>query len=108
MGYHPTTVVLHVFLPDHDGETISVLHEDDGLTFARKDGAFYRTEFILRRAGDEITLDATVTGQGYPEFARMDFRLVFHGEVGAEATVDGAAYPLEEGRFTLPNRGKGF
>ena len=108
MGYQPTTVVLHVFLPADDGETRSVLHEDDGTTFARRNGAYFHTKFTLRRMGSEITLDATVSGQGYPEFARTDFRLVFHGEPDNAITVDGEERSLEDGRFTLPNLGKSF
>lgn len=108
MGYQPTTINLHVFLPTADGETRSVLHEDDGVTFARKDGAFYRTELTLRRADGEITLEAAVSGAGYPEFARTEFRVVFHGEVGGEVTVDGETRQLTDGRMTLPNRGESF
>ncbi len=108
MGYRPTVIVLHVFLPGEDGETRSVLHEDDGITFARQDGAFYRTELVVRRAGGEVELAATVTGQGYPEFARTEFQLVFHGDVGDEVTVDGEARRLEDGKLTLPNAGVGF
>ena len=108
MGYRPPLIHLHVFLPDMDGEVRSVLHEDDGITFARQDGAFYRTEFCLRRAGDEITLDTTVSGNGFPEFARTAFRLVFHGDVEDDVSVDGAPTALENGGVTLANRGAGF
>ena len=108
MDYQPIFVVLHVFLPGEDGETRSLLHEDDGVSFARQAGAFYRTEFVLKRVEEEITLEAVVSGNGYPEFARTNFRLVFHGDAGAEITVDGRTYPLEGGGFTLPNRGTGF
>ena len=73
MGYHPAALELNVFLPDADGETISVLHEDDGDTFAFCGGAFFRTRFALRRDGPRVTLAATVTGDGFPAFRRTQF-----------------------------------
>lgn len=108
MGYHPKTVELHVFLPDEDGETRSFLYEDDGTTFAFRDGAFLRTDFQLKRTGGEIFLTATVSGRGYPEFARREFVVMLHGLQGEEVTVDAASYALVDGRFTLPNTGTGF
>ncbi|HET9207085.1 MAG TPA: glycoside hydrolase family 31 protein, partial [Burkholderiaceae bacterium] len=65
-GYHPAAIELHIFVPEADGEYQSVLHEDDGLTFAFREGAYYRTSFTLRRAGDRLTLEASVAGNGYP------------------------------------------
>lgn len=108
MGYHPTAVELHVFLPGEDGETRSVLHEDDGLTFSRQDGAFYRTEFVLRRTGREIALAASVSGQGYGEFARQEFRVIFHGPIEDRIVVSDETFRLEDGKFILPNAGTGF
>ena len=108
MDYHPPCIILHVFLPETDGETHSTLQEDDGVTFARRDGAFYRTEFVLRRQGNQALLDATVSGQGYPEFARTQFRLVFHGEVGGTSEINGETHPLEDGKCTFSNRGESF
>ncbi len=108
MGYYPKFIVLHVFLPGEDGETRSVLHEDDGITFGRKDGAFYRTEFALQRAGGEITLTATVTGNGYAEFARTEFRVVFYGGVKGEVMVDGEARRMDNEAVIVPNRGGDF
>ncbi len=74
MGYYPASIELHVFIPEEDGETRSILQEDDGETFAFRDGAFYRTEFILRRSGETIALEAAVTGNGYPEFSAPGVR----------------------------------
>ncbi len=108
LDYHPSSIELHVHLPGQDGETRSVLHEDDGETFAFRDGAFYRTEFVLRRAGGEVHLDATVTGRGYPTFARREFVLVFHGLRSPAVTVNGEAMALHDARLILNNAGEDF
>ncbi len=108
LDHRPASVELHVFIPEEDGETRSVLHEDDGETFAFRHGAFYRTEFTLRRDGGDVTLDATVTGTGYPAFARREFVLVFHGLSSDEVTLDGQTVGLDGDRITLANAGTGF
>lgn len=108
MGHHPTSIELHVFLPSKDGKTCSVLHEDDGETFAFRDGGFYRTEFILHRVGDTITLDAVVTGSGYPTFARKEFVLVFHGVLSPEVTLNGQEVSLSDNCLTVKNEGTNF
>ena len=108
MGHHPETITLHVFLPGEAGRTRSFLHEDDGTTFAYRQGAFLRTEFDLERTGEAWTLTATTTGHRYPEFARRELIVVLHGFSGDEVTVDGTLYPLAENRFVLPNTGTGF
>jgi alpha-glucosidase len=82
-GYHPEEVELHVF----PGEGVSILHEDDGLTFS---GGWLRTTFEL----DGSSLRASVEGEGYPEFARSRFVVVVHGERGR--------------RFVVENRGEPF
>ena len=69
-----------MFAPAADGEWTSLLQEDDGLTLAALEGACRRTTFTLARAGGELTLRAEVAGDGYPEFAREAFELVFHGD----------------------------
>ena len=108
MDYHPDAVELHVLVPREDGVTRSFLHEDDGTTFAFRDGAFRRTDFLLERSGDDITLSATVTGQGYPEFARREFVVVLGHTIGEAVAVDGTPYRLSGDRFRLPNAGMGF
>jgi alpha-glucosidase len=93
-GYHPPVLELHLFVPEHDGTYVSMLHEDDGLTFAARNGAFYRTTFEVTRSADRLVLRAEVEGDGYPEFARNAFELLVHGGNG--------------GAFHLPNEGTGF
>jgi alpha-glucosidase len=107
-GHHPTAIELHLFVPDGDGTTRSLLQEDDGLTFAALDGARYRTTFEVVREGARVTLRAEVDGDGYPEFARDAFHLVVHGADVETVTVDGAAVGARDRRFAIPNLGSGF
>ena len=108
MGHHPDSVELHVFLPTKEGEVCSILHEDDGETFAFRDGENYRTEFVLRLDGDTITLTALVTGDGYPAFARKDFVLVFHGAPPSSISLDGRETFLHNNRLMFANKGRNF
>ncbi len=108
MDHHPASIELHLLLPGEDGQMQSILHEDDGTTFAFRDGAFLRTTFNVGKLNDEITVTATTTGNGYPEFARREFIVVLSGFDGNEATVDDIPYRLAGDRFTLPNTGTGF
>jgi hypothetical protein len=78
-GHHATTIELHLFVPGADGTHISLLQEDDGLTFAALHGTRYRTTFQVTRTGNHLTLRADVEGDGYPEFAREQFHLIIHG-----------------------------
>jgi alpha-glucosidase len=107
-GYHPTAIELHLFVPTADGRHSSILQEDDGLTFAARDGSCYRTTFEVERVGDRIHVQASVGGQGYPEFARERFTLVVHGAEPAAIRVDGVDVTGESGRFVLPNSGTPF
>lgn len=107
-GYYPQAIELHVFVPAADGAYDSALFEDDGLTFKFRDGAYYRTDLTLTRAGNHLTLRATVAGQGYAEFARTAFHLVFHGASPAAVRVDGQVLMAQDGSFVIPNTGSGF
>ena len=108
MGYYPTNIELHVFIPGEDGETRSILHEDDGETFAFQAGAFYRTEFILRRDKETITLEAAVTGTGFPEFARRNFVLVFHGLLPSPIILEGKPMTVIHNSITFESAGTNF
>lgn len=108
MGHHPEAIDLHVFPPREDGEWTSALHEDDGVTFAEARGQFVRTDLTVRRQGGRLTIEARVSGDGYPEFRRRRFRLVFHGQAPAEVRVGGQARPLEQGSLELENAGESF
>ena len=106
-GYFPEEIELRVIVPVEDGTTTSILHEDDGLTFAHEHGAFFRTTFQLARDGNTLTLSATVVGRGFPEFRRSRFRLSFPGLPALPRVVEGE--PIEDGgSLVLPNTGKPF
>ncbi len=108
MGYHPTEIELHLFVPRVQGTWTSTLQEDDGLTFAAVDGGCYRTTFTCSRTEDRVEVRGDVVGDGYPEFARNRFVLVLHGARRSEIEVDGIAVRSERGRFTFENAGVGF
>jgi alpha-glucosidase len=107
-GYHPSSVELHLFVPERDGTHHSLLQEDDGLTLAALDGARYRTTFELARVGDHASLRALAEGTGYAEFAREAFHLVIHGATPETVRLDGADLRPRGGRFVVPNAGTGF
>jgi alpha-glucosidase len=98
---------LHVFVPGEDGEFGSWLHEDDGTTKAHEKGAFLRTAFATTRKGNDLRVQASVTGQGYAEHQRRCFTLVFHGAVQA-IEVNGHQLQLTHGRVSFDNRGEPF
>ena len=99
MGYFPERIELHVFLPEEEGETVSFLHEDDGCTFAFKQGRFLLTKFALCRVSS--------SGQGFAEFARHEFSVHFHGNV-SEISLDDQ--PIESGErwFIIPQTNRDF
>jgi alpha-glucosidase len=107
-GYHPSIVELHLFVPVADGSHHSMLQEDDGLTFAALTGGRFRTDFEVARSGHTVVLQATVTGEGYPEFARERLVLVLHGANPTAVRVDGAEVAGADGRFEFANSGTGF
>jgi alpha-glucosidase len=109
-GHHPRAVELHLFVPgaDDDHEHVSLLQEDDGVTFAAREGHRYRTTFHVTRAGDRVSLRATVDGDGYPEFAREEFHLVVRGADPAYVDLDGSPVPRTDGHVVLSNRGEPF
>jgi alpha-glucosidase len=107
--YQPSAVELHLFVPAEDGQAhVSVLQEDDGLTFAAGAGACYRTTFTVTRSGSRVALDAGVEGRGFAEFARTEFRLHVHGGEVAGVDVDGEPRSREAGAVGIPNIGVGF
>jgi alpha-glucosidase len=108
MDYHPGAIELHTYIPSEDGVHVSRLQEDDGVTFAYRDGACYRSTMELERSGDHLTLTVETTGDGYPEFARNKFAIVFHGEAPPEVVVGSVSYPVHHSVALIPNSGQSF
>ncbi|MEI6035196.1 MAG: glycoside hydrolase family 31 protein [Verrucomicrobiae bacterium] len=106
-GHFPEEIELRVIVPLEDGETTSIFHEDDGLTFAHQTGAFFRTTFRVARAGTTLRLAATVSGKGFPEFRRKRFRITLPGLPGLPRIAGGGAI-LDGESFVLPNSGTPF
>ena len=107
MDYAPNRIELHVFLPEEDGETVSILHEDDGCTFAFKRGQFLLTKFALCRSGPQLIIRASTSGQGFAEFARNEFSVRFHGNV-SEVSLDDQPMESGESGFTIPQTKRDF
>jgi alpha-glucosidase len=107
-GFHPESIELHVFVPEVDGTYLSTLPEDDGITFDVQSGACFRTLFELTRAGPQLTLRASVEGNGYHEFARQRFDVVIHGGVVESLVVDGGERSFDAYPVVLDNDGKSF
>ena len=105
-GYHPEELELRVFIPSTDGVFESELQEDDGLSFAASEGARYRTRFTLSRRGAQVRLRGETQGEGYPEFARRQFRIVLEGATPRTVRHDGEQVPYADGGVVLPNAGE--
>jgi alpha-glucosidase len=91
----PKKIELHVFVPEGDGEMMSMLQEDDGLTFDADQNKFVRTVMRLTRKGDRTLLEARVFGDGYEGFARTQFEVFWHTCRGVD-------------QFTVDDSGQGF
>lgn len=107
-NHQPQSIELHIFVPDEDGDFHSFLHEDDGLTLAFESGAFVRTYFTLSKNGAGFSLHGRVEGECYPEFARREFQLIFHGAAPATLRINGTPVLPSEGGYSLPNQGTDF
>lgn len=98
---------LHLYVPLEDGLFRGFLHEDDGATRAFERGAFVRTDFEVVRRGATLSVEARVSGLGYPEHEREAFVLVVHGAL-KELRLNGAPCVLTNGRARFENRREGF
>lgn len=107
MRHFPEEIELRIFPPGEDGETLSVLHEDDGSTFAFRDGAYLRTTFQVVRQGAALTVKASLSGKRFPEFVRKRFRVRFLGNVSG-CQLNGIPIESDEGVVIMENSGEGF
>ncbi|HEY5706114.1 MAG TPA: glycoside hydrolase family 31 protein [Terrimicrobiaceae bacterium] len=107
MGYFPERIELQVFVPEEDGETISFLHEDDGCTFALREGKFLRTAFVLSRHGQELVIHASTSGEGFPEFARKEFLVRFQGNI-TDVYLNDRSLEIEQGAFVISHTQRDF
>ena len=106
MGHYPELLELHVIVPDEDGETRSLLQEDDGLSHAAASGAFLRTIFSVTRLGDRVTVSLHTSGNGFPEFRRRRFKYVLKGFTGDHVELDGRRIAVPHSQFECDNRGE--
>jgi alpha-glucosidase len=106
MDHHPELLELHVIIPSEDGETLSELQEDDGLTRAYARGAFLRTRFSVLREGARIQVTAESSGAGFPEHRRTQIRFVLRGFDGTQAVLNGREVPVHGGQLECDNRGE--
>lgn len=85
---------LNVYVPEVDGETVSWLYEDAGEGFGYREGVQRVSRFVLRRAGNRLTLDWEREGAYTPPYEHI--ALTFHGVRRAPESLqaDGETYKL--------------
>jgi len=106
MGYYPELLELRVIVPDEDGDTLSMLQEDDGLSHAFASGAFLRTTFGVSRRGNQVTVTSRTSGKGFPEFRRTRLRFKLVGFAGSRVELDGLPVNVQNSQFECENRGE--
>jgi len=107
MGHYPELLELHVIVPDEDGDTQSMLQEDDGVSNAFASGAYLRTTFEVSRRGARVRVSWRTSGNGYPEFRRSQLRFTLKGCSGDRVELNGLEISLKNSQFECPNRGEG-
>jgi alpha-glucosidase len=108
MGHRPASIDLLVVVAEEDGEWTSVLHEDDGTTYAFQRGAFLRTTIVLARQGKRVSISARTEGGGFPEHERKRLRLVFANCEPKDVEIDGERVPVTDRHAAFDNAGRGF
>jgi alpha-glucosidase len=106
MGHYPELLELHVIVPDEDGETLSMLQEDDGLSNAFTSGALLRTTFSVTRREQRVTVTWRTSGHGFPEFRRSRLRFRLKGFAGDRVELDGLPIDVQNSQFECVNRGE--
>jgi len=106
MGYYPDLLELRLIVLDEDGDTESVLQEDDGVSHDYSSGAFLRTTFVVSRRGLRVTVILRTSGDGFPEFRRTQFRIVLDGFTGDRVELNGTTIGVQNAQFYCENRGE--
>ena len=106
MGHFPELLELHVIVPDEDGDTRSVMQEDDGLSNAALSGAFLRTTFTVTRRGNSLSVSWATSGNGFAEFRRSRFRFLLEGFAGDRVDFSGREIRVQSSQFECENRGE--
>ena len=106
MGHYPELLELRVIVPDEEGDTQSMLQEDDGLSNAFQSGAYLRTTFEVSRRGNRVAVSWRVSGNGFPEFRRSRMRFILAGIRCDCVDLDGSLIRLENSQFECENRGE--
>jgi alpha-glucosidase len=63
---------------------------------------------VVRRKGTNVSLKATVDGDGFSQFRRQAFRVVLHGYPSGDVMINGARKSVENGELVIDNRGESF
>jgi alpha-glucosidase len=108
MEHQPECIELHLFVPSEQGEFVSELWEDDGVTTAHEKGAYVHTTFRVSRVGSKVQLEARVSGDRYAAFRRKRFRLVVRGCAASAVRLNGSERQANQGTLEFDNRGEGF
>jgi alpha-glucosidase len=95
------TLELQLFLPQHDGSLLSELHEDDGSSFAYRDGACLQHRLTVTRSGTVVTLERQLSGNDFAGRRRRHFSLRCIGGRLHSAVIDGVAVADEAQPFAL-------
>ena len=106
-GYHPAEIELHLFVPTAMDAT---LRRAGGRRAHRSPPWTERATGRRSRSSERTTksrCQASVSGQGYPEFARERLALVLHGAASHRSGGRGGRH-WRAGRFILPNSGTPF
>jgi alpha-glucosidase len=93
---------------EEDGDTESMLQEDNGLSHAFASGAFLRKTFPVSRRGQRLSVTSKSSGNGFPEFRRQRLRFRLRGFSGDRIELEGSAIDPPDARFACENRGQDF
>lgn len=111
MGYQPERIDLHLLVPTTDGEYVSELWEDDGISTSYERGAYVHTTFKVTRERRWLRVEGRVEGQGYPEFRRKRLRLIVRGQELVTVRLNGVDLvdqPIARGALEFHNSGEDF